>query len=532
MRVLFSTVVQATVLFWVLSALISLSQRTLPLCKILVVMLLLGIDLGTSAIKVSVVDTHTQQVVASAQYPENESPIISLQTGWAEQDPEQWWYDIRQCIIKANASGKYNPADIAAIGIAYQMHGLVVTDVDGKVLRNSIIWCDSRAVPYGDKAFDSIGHAESLNSLLNSPGNFTAAKLAWVKENEPALFAQIAHVMLPGDFVAFKFSGQLTTTPSALSEGIFWDFSTNSVSAKVLDYFGFDASIIPEIRNVFTSHGEVNAAVARELQLKPGIPVTYKAGDQPNNALSLNVMRPGEVATTAGTSGVIYGVADAIAPDPQSRLNCFAHVNHSSTAQRIGLLLCINGCGIMNKMIRQWMAPQMSYAAIDANAAEVAPGSEGISILPFGNGAERMLGNELVGAQIMNLDLNRHSVAHFFRATQEGIAFSFRYGLDIMRSMGMHPSLIKAGKANMFQSQVFTDVFVNVTGVPLELYNTDGATGAALGAGVGLGVIEENELGKGLERQALMEPNKLQTYETHYQRWLQYLQQCMPAAKE
>ncbi|MCU0334396.1 MAG: FGGY family carbohydrate kinase [Chitinophagaceae bacterium] len=491
-------------------------------------MLLLGIDLGTSAIKVSVVDAHTQQVLATAQYPDTEAPIVSLQTGWAEQDPGQWWHDIKQCILKAHASGAYRPADIGAIGIAYQMHGLVVMDKAGQPLRHSIIWCDSRAVPYGQAAFSAIGQAHSLRTLLNSPGNFTAAKLAWVKEHEPDLYARIDKLMLPGDFIGYQFTGELTTSPAALSEGILWDFSQHQVATEVMNYFGFDASLIPAVQPAFSRHGGLLPSVAAELGLTAGTPVTYKAGDQPNNALSLNVMQPGEVATTAGTSGVIYGVASQVQPDMQSRLNCFAHVNHTATAPRIGLLLCINGCGIMNKMARQWLAPQWSYAAIDEMVASIPAGSEGVTVLPFGNGAERMLNNALPGAQLARLDLNRHGAAHLLRATQEGIAFAFRYGFDIMRSMGMQPQMIRAGKANMFQSQVFTDAFVNCTNTPVELYKTDGATGAALGAGIGAAALQPTDLGKGLELQGIVAPDGQQRYEEAYQRWLTCLQQTVP----
>jgi xylulokinase len=333
--------------------------------------------------------------------------------------------------------------------------------------------------------------------------------------------------MLPGDFIAYKLTGNLTTTPSALSEGIFWDFQNNGLSKDVMDYFGFDESVIPAVSDVFSVHGEVLPAIAAELKLNPRIPVSYKAGDQPNNALSLNVMKPGELATTAGTSGVIYGVADDLTPDFQSRLNCFAHVNHSEEQRRIGLLLCINGCGIMNKMSRQWMASNMSYAAIDETAAGVPAGSGGIIVLPFGNGAERMLNNKMVGAHILNLDLNKHTAAHILRATQEGITFAFRYGLDIMRSMGMNPTLIKAGKANMFMSPVFTRAFVNITGIPLELYNTDGAMGAALGAGIGIGAFTENDLGLGLVKHSVIEPDNADDYEPFYAKWLSYLQAIM-----
>ncbi|MBO9618350.1 MAG: carbohydrate kinase [Niabella sp.] len=482
-------------------------------------MLLLGIDVGTSSIKVSVVDGATQQTVAAARYPESEREIIALQPGWAEQSPERWWADVKAAIKKVHQSGAYNTKDIGAIGISYQMHGLVVTDKNGVVLRNSIIWCDSRAVPYGNKAFAAIGEQECLTHLLNSPGNFTAAKLAWVKENEPEIFEQIDKVLLPGDFIAQRFTGMATTTPSALSEGVFWDFTKNQLSGAVIDYFGFNKNNIPEIRNVFAEHGRLCKNIAEELSLKEGIPVAYKAGDQPNNALSLNVLEPGDVAATAGTSGVIYGVSDALTYDPQSRVNSFAHVNHTSNHTRVGVLLCINGTGILNRWVKN-LAGRFSYTEMNEQAASVPPGSDGLLVLPFGNGAERILKNQIIGAHINSIDLNKHSNAHIVRAVQEGIAFAFRYGLDIMRENGMQPSVIKAGRANMFLSPVFTEAFVNATGVPVELYNCDGSVGAAIGAGVGAGYFKTpDEAFRKRVAIDVIQPNQRNLYDPLYDRW-------------
>jgi xylulokinase len=397
---------------------------------------------------------------------------------------------VQRAILKAHASGAYDPAAIAAIGIAYQMHGLVLVDKDQKVLRDSIIWCDSRAVPYGEKAFREIGEKRSLSHLLNSPGNFTASKLAWVKDQEPAIYSRIAKVLLPGDFIAMKLTGEMTTSIPALSEGIFWDFESDSLSEDVFRYFGFDKGVIPEVRPVFSAHGGLRVEVAQALSLKKGIPVTYKAGDQPNNALSLNVLEPGEVAATAGTSGVIYGVSDQPVYDPGSRVNSFAHVNYvAGREKRIGVLLCINGTGILNRWIRDLVGGQANYDSLNRGAAAIRPGSEGLTILPFGNGAERILNNRIIGAHIHDIDLNKHGPAHIYRAGQEGIAFAFRYGLDIMRENGMSPSVIRAGRANMFLSSVFTEAFVNATNTPVELYDCDGSVGAALGAGIGAGIF-------------------------------------------
>ena len=483
-------------------------------------MLLLGIDIGTSSIKVSVVNSQTQQCVVSAQYPETETGITSLQPGWAEQSPEMWWQHVQQAILKANATKKYDPKDISAIGIAYQMHGLVLIDKDQNVLRDSIIWCDSRAVNLGNDAFEKIGEEHCLSHLLNSPGNFTASKLAWVKANEPDVYAKIYQVLLPGDFIAMKLSGQTTTTISALSEGIFWDFANHELSKDVFGHYGFDTSIIPDIKNVFTSHGLLKGDVAATLSLQANIPVSYKAGDQQNNALSLNVLQPGEVAATAGTSGVIYSVSDSLAYDKQSRVNSFAHVNHTTQQNRIGILLCINGTGIMNSWLRNIAGHQLSYPQINDAARNINPGSDGLSILPFGNGAERMLNNKTVHAHLQNIDLNKHTNAHLFRAAQEGIAFSFRYGLDIMRENGLQPSVIRAGKANLFLSDVFAQAFVNVTNTPVELYECDGSVGAAIGAGLGANIYSnEKEAFVNMKRLQLIEPKEVKFHDELYLAW-------------
>ncbi len=487
-------------------------------------MLLLGIDVGTSSVKVSVVDAATQQCIATAQYPETEASILSLQPGWAEQSAEDWWNFTQQAILKAHATSLYNPDAIGAIGIAYQMHGLVCINKQQKVLRNSIIWCDSRAVPYGQKAFDAIGHSKALQHLLNSPGNFTAAKLAWVKEQEPEVYNNIDKILLPGDFIAMQLTGQTTTSPSALSEGIFWDFKNDTLSNDVMQHFDFNASIIPTIQPAFSCHGSLKQPIAEALLLKAGIPVSYKAGDQPNNALSLNVLQPGEVAATAGTSGVIYAVSDSADYDALSRVNSFAHVNHSNTNKRIGVLLCINGTGILNKWLKNNFGGNSSYAQLNEAAAGITPGADGMSILPFGNGAERIFNNKLIGTQITGVDLNRHSAAHMYRAGQEGIACAFRYGLDIMRSNGITPAVIRAGNANMFLSSVFTEAFVNTTNTPVELYNNDGSVGAALGAGIGLGYYKNSaEAFSQFKPLARIEPTKAAVYNNVYAQWQQQL---------
>jgi len=485
-------------------------------------MLLLGIDLGSSSVKASVIDGETGNCLATAWHPKDEMKIIAHNPGWAEQEPEDWWSNLRTSILDCTHQLGSNSKSIGAIGISYQMHGLVTIGNDGKVLRPSIIWCDSRAVRYGEKAFNALGSDFCLSRLLNSPGNFTASKLAWVKENEPELFARISKIMLPGDYIAMRLTGETVTTFTGLSEGIFWDFRKNGLSTEIMDFFGFSKDLIPEQKESFSVQGRLLKSIASELGLPEGIPVSYRAGDQPNNALSLNVLEPGEVAATAGTSGVIYGVTDKTRFDPESRVNTFLHVNHSSDKQRLGVLLCINGTGILNSWLRKNSGNNLSYDEMNVLASNVAPGSDGLAILPFGNGAERMLLNRDIGCRISGLNFNRHLNSHLFRAAQEGIAFSFRYGLDIMKETGIDPGLIRAGSANMFLSPVFREALSCITGVEISLYNTDGSIGAARGAGIGCGFYKsEKEAFAGLKPVGRTGPDtsKVRSYEEAYLKW-------------
>jgi xylulokinase len=490
-------------------------------------MYLLGYDIGSSSIKASLVNIQSGEATASAFFPKREMGIKSVKTGWAEQDPEIWWENLKlatQSVIEQSCA---TPREIKAIGISYQMHGLVVVDEHQKNIRDAIIWCDSRAVSYGEKAFGDLGIEKCLTQLLNSPGNFTLSKLAWLKEHEPENYAKIRYCMLPGDYIAMRLTGDARTTVSGLSEGIAWDFSTGTPAKFLYDYFGFDTKFIPEIVPTFGQQGYLTDSTAKELGLEAGTPVTYRAGDQPNNALSLNVLHPGEVAATAGTSGVVYGVNDDAEYDYLSRVNSFAHVNHSERQTRIGVLLCINGTAILNAWMKNNVAPENAgYADMNELAAEIPVGSDGISIIPFGNGAERVLCNRELDCSIHGLNFIRHGKAHLIRAAHEGIAFSFKYGMDIMNQMGIETKTIRAGLANLFLSPVFRQTLSNVTGATIELYNTDGSTGAARGAGIGAGIYkDETEAFATLKKIITVMPEANQQKETAaaYKRWLSLL---------
>ena len=484
---------------------------------------LIGYDIGSSSVKASLVSIEAGKSVASAFYPRSEAPIKAVRLGWAEQNPSDWWSYLKDATADVMAAAGAKGDEVAAIGISYQMHGLVCIDKEGNVLRPAIIWCDSRAVPYGQKAFDTLGAEQCLGHLLNSPGNFTASKLAWVKENEPDVYARIDKIMLPGDYIAYKLTGEKCTTVSGLSEGMLWDFHENDVARFLMDYYGFDASFIPTIRPTFAEQGRVSAAAAAELGLAAGIPVTYRGGDQPNNALSLGVLNPGEIAATAGTSGVVYGVLGRVGYDPQSRVNTFAHVNHQADAPRLGVLLCINGTGCLNSWMRRNVAPEgLSYQDMNVLADSVPIGCDGLSILPFGNGAERVLGNQDVGCSIHGLNFNVHTRSHLLRAAQEGIVFSFKYGMEIMEQMGMHITTIHAGHANMFLNPMFRSTLAGITGATIELFDTDGSVGAAKGAGLGAGIYADAaEAFATLEKLSVIEPvtADVPAYTEAYERW-------------
>lgn len=487
---------------------------------------MLGFDVGSSSVKASLVDIESGECVASAFYPSEEAPIKALKTGWAEQDPEMWWANAKLSLADIMAKTGAKGSDIKGIGISYQMHGLVCVDRQMRPVRDSIIWCDSRAVPYGEEAFQALGADYCLGHLLNSPGNFTAAKLAWVRQNEPDVFDRIYKIMLPGDYLALRLSGIANTTIGGLSEGIFWDFKNREVSQPLLDHFGISRDLIADIVPTFDVQSHVSAEAAAETGLAEGTPISYRAGDQPNNALSLNVFNPGEIASTAGTSGVVYGVLGSVGYDPKSRVGTFAHVNYTDQLTRLGVLLCINGTGCLNSWVRRNIAPDLSYAEMNDLAATAPIGSDGVSIIPFGNGAERVLENREVGCSLHGINFNKHTRAHIIRAAQEGIVFSFCYGMEVMRSMGMNISKIHAGRANMFLSPLFRQTLASTSGATIELYETDGSVGAAKGAGMGCGIYSDhNEAFASLRKLGVVEPETAMAgqYEEAYERWKGYL---------
>ena len=497
-------------------------------------MYLLGYDCGTSSIKATLLDAATGKVLASAAEPKEEMPILAAQSGYAEQDPETWWTNLKAATAAIKQQSNLDLADVAAIGIAYQMHGLVLVDKAGKVLRPCILWCDSRAVPIGQQAAQEIGPDACLECTLNLPGNFTLTRLAWVKQNEPTLYAQAHKALLPGDYLAYRLTGQMSSTASGLSEWIGWDFKNNGPAGLLFDHFGIDQSLIPDLLGTFSVQGELTPQAAAELGLKPNTPVAYRAGDQPNNAFSLHVLEPGEIAATAGTSGVVYGIGDQPNYDRASRVNTFVHVNSSDQRPRYGTLMCINGTGSLNSWLKHHtMGPADDYPQMNDLAATAPIGSAGLVMLPYGNGAERTLANKDLGASLHHLHFNVHQRPHLLRAAQEAIVFAFHHGLAIMQDMGIDVQTVRAGDANMFLSPLFAQAFATVTGAQVELYNTDGSQGAARGAGLGAKLYpspQQSFVGLQKTRTINPQPADADAYQDAYHHWAATLQQQLSHA--
>ena len=488
---------------------------------------LLGIDLGSSSIKVSLVDADAGSVVGARQSPaDRELPIEAPQPGWAEQDPATWWTHVTKAI---DALGEaHDLSDVGAIGIAYQMHGLVLLDEAGEVLRPSIIWSDSRAVGLGRAAEKTLGTGALAETTLNSPGNFTAAKLAWVKEHEPEVLAKAATAFLPGDYIAYRLTGQRRTTDSGLSEMVLWDFAAGATATQVLEAFGLDAGLLPAAGPSFGDQGVVTEDLRRRFGFRQNCQVTYRAGDQPNNAYSLNVTEPGEVAATAGTSGVVYQVTDRRRFDTQQRINTFLHVNNAAGADRLGLLLCLNGTGSAYSWVRRLVSAGgelVDYATLNALAGQRLPAEDAPRFYPFGNGAERLLGNRTPGASLVGLDFARHAPGEIVAAVQDGIVAALAYGTEVITGLGSDVAVVRAGRANMFLSDRFCRAFAQLTGVPLELYDTDGAQGAARAAGVGAGVFSDHGAAlAGLHVVGRFDPEEetplALAYADYYARWV------------
>lgn len=491
---------------------------------------LLGYDLGSSSVKASLLEVESGRLVGSVTAPREEMEISSPRQGWAEQDPEAWWTNLVLATRQLRSEFQVEASAIQAIGISYQMHGLVLVDKHHRVQRPSIIWCDSRAVAIGDNAYHQLGELYCMSRLLNSPGNFTASKLKWVLDNEPDIYKRVYKALLPGDYIAMRLTGEISTTIPGLSEGVMWDYEKQTVSERLFNFYNLDIEKTAAIVPTFGEQGRLTHEAAQELGLKAGTPLTYRAGDQPNNAFSLNALHPGEIATTAGTSGVIYGVADKPITDARSRVNTFVHVNHTHTVPRLGVMLCVNGTGIMNRWLQNHLSYNrnvLSYPEMNELAAQAPLGSDNLVVLPFGNGAERVLQNRDIGASFHGLELNRHRAPHICRAVQEGIVFALGYGFEVLNELGIQSSVIRAGHANMFLSEMFCKIFADITGTELQLFNTDGAQGAARAAGVGAGYYTDmkaafNNLNciKRYEPQ----PETREAYQEPFHRWKNILQ--------
>ena len=316
----------------------------------------------------------------------------------------------------------------------------------------------------------------------------------------------------------------MTTTKTGLSEGMLWDYKNNSVADFLLKYYEIDSSLIPKIVPTFGFQCKLNKKGSSECGLLEDIPIYYRAGDQPNNALSLNVLNPGEIAATAGTSGVVFAVTDNVKTNESERINNFLHVNINNSIS-LGKLLCINGAGIQYAKLKNELNIN-SYDEMNKLSSVVEVGSKQLTYLPFGNGSERMLNNINVGSKMLNFDINIHKKEHVIRATLEGIAFAFVYGMQILINDGVKPKVIRAGNDNLFKSKVFGETISTLINTDIEIYETTGAFGAARAVDLrnrDFNKFENNIIENDFLRTFSPQPN-LNDYKNAYNLWVEKLE--------
>lgn len=437
-------------------------------------MAFLGIDVGTSSVKVSIVG-EDGVILASATAPaSSERAINSPNPNWAEQNPEDWWEDAQQAILNLPLEARLQ---VEAIGIAYQMHGLVLVDSQFQPVRPSIIWCDGRNIQESQILAESLGLDALENRLLNKPGTLTLAKLAWVAEHEPETLAKAHTFGLPGDFIAYKLTGEWSTTKSGYSEMVGWDFGASIPFEEGFRKAGWKLPL-PEARPNLEEGAPIQKVIAEKLGLPPSARVTYRAGDQPNNAFGLGVLQQGETAISAGTSGVLYGIGDS-SPGLHEGINRFLHVN-----SQIGVLMCLNGVGSALAFARRTWFQNQSYEALSELASQANP-ENCPYFFPFGNGAERIL-SERAFSGFTELDFNRHNLPELARSVFEGIAFAYRLGSEKMEKAGCLSKVVNGTESGLLKSSFFAQLLANELQVELILSEGDGSTAAARGAALGI----------------------------------------------
>ncbi|MFW6097130.1 MAG: xylulokinase [Chloroflexota bacterium] len=447
--------------------------------------LFLGIDVSTTATKALLID-EVGDVVASASTPYEFSTPRPL---WSEQDPQLWWdgarSSIRQALDEADAGGE----DVRAIGLTGQMHGLVLLDEAGEVLRPAILWNDQRTGAECDEIRNRLGK-ERLIAITGNDAltGFTAPKILWVKNNEPEIYERTRHILLPKDYVRYRLTGEFASDRAGGSGTLLFDLKERTWSREVAEALDIDPEWLPPTFEGPSVTGTISASAAEATGLATGTPVVGGGGDQAAQAVGVGAVAPGIVALTLGTSGVVFAATDAPMVEPEGRLHAFCHAVPGKW-HLMGVMLSAAGS---LRWYRDALAPDMSFEALVAEAEEAPPGSEGLLFLPYLTGERTPHPDPLARGAFVGLTV-RHKRAHMTRAVLEGVAFGLRDSFELMQETGLatvEQVRVSGGGA---RSELWRQILADVLQTELVTVNTtEGAAyGAGLLAAVGAGQFED-----------------------------------------
>lgn len=454
---------------------------------------LIGIDLGTSGVKTVLFDESGKPVASSTV----EYPLYQPNLGWAEQDPEDWWKGTCESINNVMLKSGVNKQDVKGVGLSGQMHGAVLLDKNDKVLRKAIIWCDQRSAAECDQITQLVGK-ERLIEITANPAltGFTASKVMWVKNNEPQIFEKIAKILLPKDYIRLRLTGEYATEVSDASGMQFMNIAQRKWSSEVLGKLEISESMLGKMYESQEVTGKVTASAAAITGLNEGTIVVGGAGDQAAGAVGNGIVKPGVVSSTIGTSGVVFAYTDKLTIDPLGRVHTFCH----AVPNTYHIMGVTQGAGLSLKWFRdnfcmeELMTAELSnidvYKLLDAEAENITPCSDGLVYLPY-----------LMGERTPHLDPDargvffgltaKHTKPHFVRSIMEGVTYSLRDCLEIIRGMGVEVSEVRAsgggGKSKIWR-QMQADVFgTNIN----RIFSDEGpALGVAILAGVGAGIYD------------------------------------------
>jgi xylulokinase len=448
-------------------------------------MTLLGIDVGTGGTRAVVVDDDGH-VVASAT--EEHAPFASPHAGWAEQDPGDWW---RACAIAVRAAlDRTERGAIAAVGLSGQMHGAVVLDQRGDVLRPSLIWCDQRTGAQCGAIVERIGEAR-LIELTSNPAltAFTLPKLLWLRDHEPETWRGVRTVLLPKDYVRLRLTGERATDAADASGTLLFDVANRRWSTAMLDAAELDERLFPDVFESPEVTGRVSAAGAEATGLAEGTPVVAGAGDQAAGAVGMGVVQPGVVSATIGTSGVVFAATDRPARDPLGRVHTFCH----AIRDRWHVMGVTQAAGLSLRWFEERFGAGVddgrdAYERLCDEAASVPPGADGVIWAPYLLGERTPHLDPDARAALVGLTAN-HGRAHVIRAILEGVAFSLRDTLTIFDEMAVPVRAIRLGGGGA-RSPLWQQVQADAYGREVEVLEAEegAAYGAAILAGVGAGV--------------------------------------------